>query len=62
MQTYVYDGTEVRKTGRIATRESKTVPGKAVISQLVEICPVSSEFDWKKWVNPDHLYEVKESK
>ena len=62
MTTYVFEGTEVRKTGREATRIVKTLPGQAGrVMILVEITPVE-EFDWKKWVSPDQLYEVKESK
>jgi hypothetical protein len=61
-ETYVYEGVEVQKTGRHATREVKTIPGKSSVSTLVEICPVGDEFSWKKWVNPDHLYKVKDIK
>lgn len=57
-KTFVYDGTEVRKTGRTAVRKISQAPGKQPRELLiVEITPVS-EFDWKKWVSPDQLYEV----
>lgn len=58
METFVYEGTEVRKTGRVAT---KTLPIKNKELQLVEITPVDTTFDWKKWVRPDDLYLVKDS-
>ena len=56
-KTYVFEGTEVRKTGRTAVRKVITVPGKSRELTLVEIAPVS-DFDWKKWVSPEQLYEV----
>lgn len=59
MQTYVYEGVEVRKTGRVAERDVKVMPGKSNKLQLVEIEPVNGEFDWKKWVNPEHLFQIK---
>jgi len=51
--TFVYDGTEVKKTGRTATRK---VRQRDMI--LVEIAPVDPSFDWKKWVDPSQLYVV----
>jgi hypothetical protein len=54
-ETYVYDGEEVRLTGRVAERVTKS----KVIHQLVEIRPVNNFFDWNKWVNPTELYKVK---
>lgn len=56
-KTYVFEGTEVRKTGRTAVRKVTTVPGKSRELTLVEITPVS-DFEWKKWVSPDQLFEV----
>ena len=57
MNTYVYDGTEVKKTGRIAVKEIGT--GTRVRKMtLVEITPVDPSFDWKKWVDPNQLYVV----
>ena len=61
MTSWVYDGTEVKKTGREAHKVVKTIPNQpGRILVLVEITPVE-EFDWKKWVSPDQLYEVKAS-
>ncbi len=54
-QTFVYDGTEVKKTGRRAVKTLQ-IKGREFI--LVEITPVDETFDWKKWVRPDDLYEV----
>jgi len=57
-KTYVFEGTEVRKTGRTAIRKINQPAGKPPRElTLVEITPVS-EFDWKKWVSPEQLYEV----
>jgi hypothetical protein len=59
MSTYVHEGTEVKKTGREATRVVKTLPGQGGrVMILVEITPVE-DADWKKWVSPDQLYEVR---
>lgn len=59
MPTYVYDGTEVRQTGRTAVRQVGR-PGHSGARELklVEIAPVDQTFDWKKWVSPDQLYQV----
>ena len=54
-QTYVYDNTEVRKTGRVAIKELKS--GK--VDQLVEITPSDPIIGaWKKWVREADLFEV----
>ena len=59
METFVYDGAEVKKTGRTAT---KTLGTSARVKEmnLVEITPVDTTFDWKKWVRPEDLYTIKE--
>ncbi len=58
--TYVYDGTEVRKTGRVAEKQTATHhSGPIKVHTLVEITPVGETDGWKKWVDPKHLYEVK---
>lgn len=57
-QTYVHGETEVKKTGRIATKP--TVGGKTM--ELVEITPVSSyDGDWKKFVQPNSLLTIVEA-
>ena len=55
----MYDGAEVKKTGRTAT---KTLGAGARVKEmnLVEITPVDTTFDWKKWVRPEDLYIIKE--
>lgn len=59
MKSYVYDGTEVRLTGREAIRKvGRAGAGSARELKLVEVTPVDPSFDWKKWVSPDQLYEV----
>lgn len=59
-KSYVYEGTEVRKTGRVATKERTRTSrsGVAAIDSLVEIEPVDPDMSWKKWVNEIHLYTV----
>lgn len=52
--TYVYEGTEVKKTGRVAIRKLRT--GKELTQ--VEITPVDPSFDWKKWIDESLLYVV----
>lgn len=59
METFVFEGTEVRKTGREAVK-SLQIKNKELT--LVEITPVDSTFDWKKWVRPEDLYLVKVNK
>lgn len=62
MITYVYEGVEVKKTGREATRLVKALPSQGNrLMVLVEITPIK-DFDWVKWVSPDQLYEVREQK
>lgn len=54
-QTYVHGETEVKKTGRIATKP--TVGGKTM--ELVEITPVNAyDGDWKKFVQPNSLLTI----
>lgn len=59
METFVHGETEVKMTGRKATRP--LVGGKTM--ELVEITPLS-DFDgtWKKFVNPNTLLTIVESK
>lgn len=56
-QTYVHGETEVKKTGRIATKP--TIGGKTM--ELVEITPVNAyDGDWKKFVQPNSLLTIVE--
>lgn len=56
-QTFVYEGAEVYKTGRVA---SKTL-GSGKKDQVVEITPTQTTTgSWKKWVSEAHLYEIEE--
>ena len=53
--TFVYGDSEVRKTGRIAT---KPMPGGKVMT-LVEVTPVNTyDGDWKKFVTPSALLTI----
>ncbi len=54
-QTYVYENTEVRKTGREAEKKLKS----GSVDKLVEITPIDSMVgSWKKWVREAELFEV----
>ena len=59
MITFVYDGTEVKKTGRTAVKVIPLPGNKQREMVLYEITPVE-DFDWKKWVPQEQLYEVRE--
>ncbi len=58
MTTYVYEGQEVRQTGRTASRKINLPGGKVRESLLVEITPVDVDDGWKKWVAPEQLFTV----
>ena len=61
MTTYVFEGVEVKKTGREAIKELKTPAGKPARTLILyEVTPVA-DFDWKKWAPPEQLYEVRET-
>lgn len=52
--TYVYNGVEVKMTGRRAKKETR----RNEIT-LVEVTPYNMEDGtWKRWVNPTELYEI----
>jgi hypothetical protein len=56
-QTYVFEGVEVRKTGRRAQNKLKS--GK--IDEIVEVTPVDNMVgSWKKWTREDMLFEVQQ--
>ena len=56
LETYVYEQTEVRKTGRLAHR--KLTSGKLDVKH--EITPVDSSIGtWKKWVGDQDLLVVR---
>lgn len=57
MKTYVYDGTEVKKTGREAVRTVSMPNSKTRNLTVIEVTPVV-DFDWKKWVRAEELYEI----
>ena len=54
--SWVHDGVEVVKTGRIA--QNTTRSGKPL--ELVEVTPLDQRMvgTWKKWVKESELYEV----
>lgn len=65
-QYYVYEGMEVMKTGREATRNItvKTYQGsKRVPETVVEICPVPAAgvAQWKRWVKMNELFIISEA-
>ncbi len=57
-QTFVYEGTEVKLTGRIAIKKTFSPLGTEVTHKLVEIEPVDDESSWKKWVDEKSLFHV----
>ena len=55
-QTYVFETTEVKKTGRTARKKS-TMTGKDLI--MFEIVPADPEgIQFKKWVSEDQLFTI----
>ena len=65
-KTYVYDGQEVRKTGRTARKKFKTT-GRVGLSKRqdqiqIEIealkDPNTDTTPWKKWVREEELYQI----
>lgn len=50
---YVYDGVEVKKTGREAVKSIRSIEDR-----LVEVEPINKDIGWKKWVRPTDLYEI----
>lgn len=61
-QLYVLNGTLVRKTGRIATRDAERTTLRKTVKykeQIVEVLPVDSEDGiWKRWVSENELFVV----
>lgn len=56
-ETFVFEGTEVVKTGRSATKKVGNASDK-----VVEIQPAGSDVPmWKKWVRDRELYTVDKS-
>ena len=54
-KTYVYNGTEVKMTGRTAEKELRRG-----VDTLYEVKPADMECGtWKKWVRIGELYEIK---
>lgn len=66
-ETYIYDNTEVKKTGRKAVKDTKRATKRSVRSPpdqdiLLEVTPVDSENgSWKRWVKQADLYEIIET-
>ena len=61
MITYVYEGTEVRLTGRVAKRDTNDTTRRGTSKRtehLVEIEPLQLEVKWKKWVKKSDLFEI----
>lgn len=55
-QTYVFETTEVKKTGRTARKKS-AMTGKDLI--MFEIVPADPEgIQFKKWVSEDQLFTI----
>lgn len=67
MTNYIYDDTEVRLTGREATKHNgpgaarRTAP-RSHLDIKVEITPAElSAGSWKRWVKRDELYTITEN-
>ena len=62
MKTYVHDGMEIKLTGREAKKTVITGSTGKVVRELklVEITPVDTTYDWKKWIPFEQLYEIVE--
>lgn len=65
-QYFVYDGQEVIKTGRIASREFQATGwagSKMVTENVCEITPLvrPGEYAWKKWVKEDELFVINDT-
>lgn len=56
--TFVHEGIEVKKTGKVATKTLPSLGGKPPrLLKIYEITPVK-DFDWVKWVAEEQLYKV----
>jgi hypothetical protein len=60
IESYVYDNSEVKKTGRTSSKKL----GSGKMDVLFEITPTDPMIgSWKKWVRDRDLYEIdKEAK
>lgn len=62
---FVYDGQEVIKTGRIASREHDVAGwqgSKKVLESVCEITPITpGEYAWKKWVRENELFVINDT-
>jgi len=67
MTSYIYEDTEVRLTGREATKQigsgvSRRANSRANVDIKVEITPNDiTTGAWKKWVSKDDLYTILET-
>lgn len=60
-KTYILEDIEVKRTGRVAKKPRRQIPGRPQQPDevLVEVTPVAiSQGNWKKWVPENSLYEV----
>lgn len=63
-KTYVYNGTEVTKTGRVARRQLRgSARNRTSVDVLYEIKPFHhTNGTWTDWVRDSDLYEIIEHK
>lgn len=65
-QTYVFNGIEVKLTGREATKDIPKVNRRTQVKEVVkevrvEITPANdSDGDWKKWVEMTELFTIED--
>lgn len=56
-ETFVYDGQEVRKTGRRATKSVPRVKGEPICFYQYEVTPID-DTGWLKWVDEKELFKI----
>ena len=55
---YVYEGVEVRKTGRTAVKQLRRPSNRQTEMVLIEITPCDGINVWHKWVREEDLYTI----
>jgi uncharacterized membrane protein len=57
VESYVYDGCEVRLTGRQARKEVPRIKGEPMVFVLLEVTPID-DGAWLKWVKKEELFLI----
>lgn len=61
IETFVFEGVEVKKTGRKAKREVPRPKGEPIAFYIFEITPIDGT-GWLKWVKNEELYMIEDEK